>query len=104
MALVQQAAETITVAGTATGVTSSLLEDSGKPLNRFVAKFQHRSGGKIYGLASASPGAGGGNGEEGVIAGDEWTVTGYEDLKNFKMIKRTSESDAIVDVQLYGTP
>jgi len=103
MALIQQAAETITV-DTAIGITASLLETTGAPLNRFVADFQHRSGGKIFGLASAAPDAAGGNGEKEYVVGSEWKVTGYEDIKNFKMIKQTGESNATVDVQLYGTP
>ncbi len=105
MALKQLSSETITVSTAAIGITSSLLVDTtGRLYNVIHADFQHRSGGKINCLAQATPVAAGGNGETQRSIGDEWRVIGYSDLVTFKMVKQTGEADAVVDVQLYGTP
>lgn len=105
MALRQISAETITVQGTAIGITSTKLVDaSGNTLDIVRAHFQHRSGGKIFALASATPAAAGGNGEQQFTVGDDWEVIGFDDLKTFKMIKQTGEADAVIDVQLEGAP
>lgn len=99
MALNEQSAETITVSSTAIGITSGLLTS-----RVFMARMQHRAGGMINHLISSTPVAGGGAGECQRTIGEEWEVWGANDLRDFKMIKQTAESDATIDVQLYGAP
>lgn len=104
MALRQISEEQITVSTVSIGITSGLLVDStGNPLDIILATFQHRSGGKIQENAQTAPTADGSVGDERTI-GDEWKVTGHDDLANERMIKQTSESDAVVNVRLYGAP
>ena len=107
MALRQLGGEVITVSTVVIGITSTLLEDAdGKWLNVIEAIFQHESGGQIRGDAEKVPGAPAADGSEGrrFVTTAEWKVTGADDLKNFRMIKETSEADATIGVQLFGAP
>ena len=107
MALPQLGGEQITVDGTAggTGITSTLLVDvNGNTLGVTIANFQHLSGGKINTDAKATVTGGGAEGSSERNVGDEWSVTGYDDLVGFRMIKQTGEADAVVNCQLYGYP
>tara|TARA_Y100000310_G_C20156923_1_gene567276 strand:+ start:64 stop:372 length:309 start_codon:yes stop_codon:yes gene_type:complete len=91
--------ETITVSSTAIGP-----EDGTAFANAVeYAIFQHRSGGKIYHNIISDPVAGGGAGDIPGYVGDIWTIKGHDHIKNFDMIKQTSESDATVVAQYFGT-
>jgi hypothetical protein len=104
MALVQISEEQITVSSSSIGVTSTLLVDtSGDVTGVKIARFAHESGGIIRVNAKTAPAANGTVGAQKTI-GDEWQVSGFDDLNNFRMIKETSESDATVNVMLFGTP
>lgn len=105
MAVRQKEDEQITVSSTAIGITSTLLVDAdGNQLNIQHAMFQHLSGGKIQTNAFTTPTGGGTEGSFEREPGDEWMVSGSDDLTSFRMIQGTGESDAIVNVQLYGYP
>ena len=99
MALIQLSAETITVSTTAIGITESL-----RGGNIITAVFQHRAGGRVNGLASAVPDLNGGNGEFDFGPGDSWEVVGFQDIRDFKMVKQNGLTDATIEVQLLGRP
>tara|TARA_Y100000034_G_scaffold88013_1_gene105583 strand:+ start:268 stop:600 length:333 start_codon:yes stop_codon:yes gene_type:complete len=104
VALRQISEEQIIVSTASIGITSTLLVDAnGNTVGIIHADFQHRSGGIIQINAQTAPAADGSVGIERTI-GDEWRVIGFEDLKNFRMIKQTGESDAVVNVTLFGAP
>ena len=107
MVLVHQGSEQITISGSELGITASLLLDSdSQPLNVLMATFEILSGGFIYhsenadGLTLSNSGA---NGEHKELIGSKWEIWGREDLSNWAGIKGSGESDAIVNINLYGT-
>lgn len=107
MAVRQLASEQITVDATAggVGITSTLLVDvNGNTLGVQHANFQHLSGGKVQTDAFATVTQGGTEGSFQREVGDEWTVSGADDLTNFRMIKATGEADGVINVQLFGYP
>jgi len=105
MAVRQLEDEQITVQASAIGITSTLLVDSnGNTLGVQHAMFQHLSGGKIKTNASRDPTAGGTEGSFERDVGDEWMVSGFDDLRDFRMIQGTGEADAVINVQLFGYP
>jgi len=105
MAVRQLSDEQVTVQALAVGITSTLLVDTdGNTLGVQHAMFQHLSGGKIKTNASQDPTQGGTEGSFERDVGDEWMVSGFDDLTSFRMIKGTAESDAIINVQLFGYP
>jgi len=104
MALRQLSEEQITVSTSSIGITSTLLTNAaGADLGILMVTMQHRSGGKIQVNANTAPAADGSVGDEKTI-GDEWKISGWDDINNFRMIKQTSESDATINVMLFGAP
>ena len=99
MALVKIGVEAFTVS------TSVLSPDDGSVINgeTLLAVFHHRSGGNIYQNISSDPTAGGATGDHPQYAEDMWQVWGYDNIKNFRMIKQSGADDAVVHVQYYGT-
>lgn len=97
MTLVAIDGENITVSTTAIGVTTSEITS---PVRMGV--FWLKSGGKIYHNMKTTPTAAGVTGDIGQAVGDRWEIWGSDALKNFRMVKRTGEADAVVAVQLFG--
>ena len=98
MSLKQRAGEDITVAGTAIGPTEATVD--GEIL---MAEFSHREGGSIFAQSAATPVAAGAAGDFEYTNGDHWRIWGFDDIKAFKMVKRTGHPDAIIAVQYFGT-
>lgn len=106
MVLVHQASEQITVSGSELGITAALLLDSdSQPLNVLMGTFEILSGGFVYhsenadGLTLSNTGA---NGEHKELIGSKWEIWGREDLTTWAAIKGSGESDAILNINLYG--
>lgn len=101
MALRQLGDETVTVSTTAIGFTAAEINPT-KP-GIVTAKVYVDTGGPIRINSSSTPTADGTEGSPLVYAGGDVTVSGPDDIKNFKMIKATGGSDATVRVQFFGT-
>ena len=107
MVLVHQASEQITISSSELGITAALLLDSdSQPLNVLMGTFEILSGGFVYhsenadGLTLSNSGA---NGEHKELIGSKWEIWGREDLDTWAAIKGSGESDAILNINLYGT-
>ena len=96
MALSKIGVENITVSTSVVSLTPT----NGEVL---LAIIHHRSGGNIYQNTNSDPTAGGAAGDHPQYLEDIWKVWGYDNINNHRMIKLTSESDAVVAVQYYGT-
>lgn len=102
MALVAIATEVITVSTIKIGITPTLLVDTnGDPTRAIYAKFQHSSGGAIHTNPLNDPVQADGDDFKRVIT-SVWEVWGYDDMKNFQMIKQSGESDAEIVVHIFG--
>ena len=106
MVLVHQASEQITVSGSELGITAALLLDSdSQPLNVLMGTFEILSGGFVYhsenadGLTLSNTGA---NGEHKELIGSKWEIWGREDLTTWAAVKGNGESDATLNINLYG--
>ena len=89
--------ETITVSTVAIGPTTAEVS------NRVdLATFHLVSGGTLNWRIGNTPIAAGGAGETGQVADDHWEVSGFQNIRDFLMVKRTAESDAIVGVVYWG--
>jgi len=90
--------ENITVSTIAIGPTASKITRRVE-----MGVFWLKSGGKIYHNIKTPPTDAGVTGDMGQSLDDRWEIWGQDNVKNFKMIKRTSEADAVVAVQYFGT-
>jgi hypothetical protein len=95
---VQRDGENITVSATAIGPTAAKVTG-----NVYAALFWLKSGGKIHHNTLTTPTAAGVTGDIGRILDEKWEVEGADEVLNFKMVKQTSEPDAVVAVQYYGS-
>lgn len=104
MALDELANEQLTIDATSggVGITASLF-GAAPPLNILMGVFSVVSGGKIFHSSKATVTGGGTEGSEPENIGAKFEVWGMTDLKAWKAIKQTSESDAKVNVRLFGT-
>lgn len=97
MALSKVDGENITVSSTAIGPTSAKLTS-----RVVMGTFWLKSGGKLHHNVSTTPTAAGVTGDIGQTLDDKWEIWGLDNLRSFKMVLRTGESDAVVAVQYYG--
>ena len=98
MALLPIDGENITVSATAIGATASKITS---PV--IMGTFWLKSGGKIHHNMKTTPTAAGATGDIGEALDDKWQIWGNDQLKDFKMVKRTGEADAVVAVQYFGS-
>ncbi|KKL48250.1 hypothetical protein LCGC14_2327400 [marine sediment metagenome] len=107
MALESLAKETITVSGTAIGITTTLFDDSdSQPLNVIRGVFSYISGGDLYHEASGTdPLADGSDGAIPEFSSQKFKfmVNGREDLKRWKAIKFSGGVDVELAIVLEGT-
>ena len=89
--------ENIAVSTLAIGPTTAKVTDA-----VIMASFVHKSGGDIHFNTVSDPTAAGITGDFPAVATDKWEVWGHDEVLTFRMIKQTSESDAVVVVQYYG--
>lgn len=107
--------ESLTVSSSAVGITAARLLDSAtnaQPLNIIQAVMSHVSGGSIYHTevhgargditAISNPVAGGTAGELLQELGSVWVIKGRKSISVWKAIKATGESDATINIALYG--
>lgn len=98
MPLVAIGDEDITVSTSAIGPTAGEVTNEVR-----MASFHLVSGGSIFHRMTGTPDKDRGNGEIGQIADDHWDVWGHNNIKNFLMVKRDGEADALIGVQYFGT-
>ena len=75
--------------------------------NAIKAHFEHVSGDKIWhtdNRINSSISNAGANGEISELAGAKWSVSGKENIENWRSIRDTgASSDGIVNVNVYGS-